>query len=316
MSSLQRKNIILRDTTLREGLDTPHVAFSEEEKHRIVQALIKAGVPEIEMVAPSSVSDDLEIVKRIRDEGLDIKTSGLIYVYNPYSEEEMEAASKCLDRLDLLMPVSFERKPYEREEKCRRLFHLLEKAKDLQEDVGVGFPHSTQTELNFLVEISKESEKRGASRVTLYDTNGCADPFQTYDLVRAIRKKIDGKIFFHGHNDLGLAVANSLSAVKGGADGLDTTINGLGDRAGNASFEQVVMALHLRNIHTQIRLNQMVVLSKIIEEISGVPVSKLAPVIGEYAFCHKSPSHLEKPGLFEAFDPEIICRNRELSKSE
>ena len=308
--------VILRDTTLREGLDTPHVAFSADEKHRIVQALIEAAVPEIEMVAPSCVFDDLEMVKKIRDEGLEIKTSGLIYAHSPRCEEEVEAASKYLDRFDLLMPVSFERKPYEREEKCRRLFGLLEMTKRLHGDVGVGFPHSTQTELDFLVEISQESEKQGASRVTLYDTNGCADPFQTYDLVRAIRKKIDGKIFFHGHNDLGLATANSLAAVNGGADGLDTTINGLGDRAGNASFEQVVMALHLRNIQTQIKLSQVVMLSKIVEEISGVTVSKLAPIIGEYAFCHKSPGHLEKPDLFEAFDPEIICRVRELSESE
>jgi isopropylmalate/homocitrate/citramalate synthase len=308
--------VIIRDTTLREGLDTPRVAFSAEEKYRIVQALLEAAVPEIEMVAPSCVFDDLEMVKRVKDEGLGIRTSGLIYAYGPGCEEEVEAASKCLDRLDLLMPVSFERKPYERDEKRRRLFHLLEMATDLQGDVGVGFPHSTQTELDFLAEISQESVKCGASRVTLYDTNGCADPFQVYELIRALRKKIDGKIFFHGHNDLGLAVANSLSAVKGGADGLDTTINGLGDRAGNASFEQVVMALHLRNIHTQVKLSQVVMLSKIVEEISGVLVSKLAPVIGEYAFCHKSPSHLEKPDLFEAFDPETIRRYRELSEPE
>lgn len=308
--------VIIRDTTLREGLDTPHVAFSEEEKYRIVRGLIEATVPEIEMVAPSCVFDDLEMVKRIKDEGLEIKTSGLIYAYSAGCEEEVAAASKYLDRLDLLMPASFERKPYKREEKCRGLFRLLEIATDLKGDVGVGFPHSTQTELDFLAEISEESEKRGASRVTLYDTNGCADPFQIYALVSTIRKKIDGMIFFHGHNDLGLAVANSLSAVKGGADGLDTTINGLGDRAGNASFEQVAMTLHLRNIHTQVNLSQVVILSKIVEEISGVLVSKLAPVIGEYAFCHKSPSHLEKPDLFEAFDPEIICRHRELSESE
>ncbi|MBU7025113.1 MAG: hypothetical protein HXS40_13205 [Theionarchaea archaeon] len=297
-------------------MDTPHVAFSDEEKHRIVRGLIEAAVPEIEMVAPSCVFDDLEMVKRIKDEGLEIKTSGLIYAYGPGCEEEVEVASKYLDRLDLLMPVSFKRKPYKREEKCRGLFRLLEIATDLKGDVGVGFPHSTQTELDFLAEISEESEKQGASRVTLYDTNGCADPFQIYALVSTIRKKIDGMIFFHGHNDLGLAVANSLSAVKGGADGLDTTINGLGDRAGNASFEQVAMGLHLRNIHTQVNLNQVVMLSKIVEETSGVLVSKLSPVIGEYAFFHKSPSHLEKPDLFEAFDPEIICRHRELSEPE
>ena len=141
------------------------------------------------------------------------------------------------------------------------------------------------------------------------------DPFQTYDLVRTLREKINEKIFFHGHNDLGLATANSLAAVNGGADGLDTTINGLGDRAGNASFEQVVMALHLRSIRTGINLPQVAVLSEIVEKSSGVTLSKLAPVVGEYVFSHKSPGHMEKPSLFEAFDPEIIGRVRQLVTS-
>ena len=307
--------VLIRDTTLREGLDTPQVAFSTKEKHRIIQALIEAAVPEIEIVAPSRVHKDLEIVKKIRDQRLDIKTSGLIYAHNPECEKEVEAASRHLDRFDLLMPVSFTRRPYGREEKRDRLFRILEMARDLKTDVGVGFPHSTQTELNFLVEISEESVKRGATRVTLYDTNGCMDPFQTYDLVRTLREKIDEKIFFHGHNDLGLATANSLAAVNAGADGLDTTINGLGDRAGNASFEQVAMALYLRSIRTGINLPQVAVLSEIVEKSSGVTLSKLAPVVGEYVFSHKSPGHMEIPSLFEAFDPEIIGRFRELVTS-
>jgi isopropylmalate/homocitrate/citramalate synthase len=307
--------IIIRDTTLREGLDTPQVAFSTKEKHRIIQALIEVAVPEIEIVAPSRVHKDLEIVKEIRDQGLGIKTSGLIYAHNSECEKEVEASSRHLDRFDLLMPVSFTRRPYGREEKLSRLLQILEMAIDLKGDVGVGFPHSTQTELNFLVEISQESVKRGAARVTLYDTNGCMDPFQTHDLVRSLREKIDGEIFFHGHNDLGLATANSLAAVKGGADGLDTTVNGLGDRAGNASFEQVIMALYLRSIRTGIKLSQVALLSEIVEKSSGVTLSKLAPVVGEYVFSHKSPGHMEIPSLFEAFDPEIVGRVRQLVTS-
>jgi homocitrate synthase NifV len=315
MISLQNKSIILRDTTLREGLDTPHVAFTLEESLHIIRSLNRAAVPEIEMVAPSRVVQDLEMVKKVKDEGLEIKTSGLIYAHNPDCEQEIEAASRYLDRFDLLMPVSFTRRPCKREEKCHRLFQALQMSRGLQREVGVGFPHSTQTERDFLMEISEESVKRGAVRVTLYDTNGCADPFQVHDLITAVRKKSGGMIFFHGHNDLGLATANSLSAVFGGAEGLDTTINALGDRAGNASFEQVAMALHLRGIHTGVDLSQVAVLSKRVEESSGVAVSKLTPIVGEYVFSHKSPSHLEKPELFEAFDPELVGRCRRLVTS-
>ena len=316
MASLQKQRILFRDTTLREGLDTPHVAFTPEESLHIVRSLDRAAVPEIEMVAPSRVLQDLDMVKRVKDEGLEIMTSGLIYAHSPDSEKEIEEASRHLDRFDLLMPVSFERRPFEGEEKCQRLFQALETATGLHKEVGVGFPHSTQAEPDFLREISEESVKRGALRLTLYDTNGGADPLQVYDQVGSLRKKIKGMIFFHGHNDLGLAVANSLSAVYAGADGLDTTVNGLGDRAGNASFEQVAVALHLRGVPTGVHLSQVTVLSKIVEEASGVALSKLAPVVGEYVFCHKSPSHLEKPELFEAFDPELIGRGRKLSESE
>jgi len=307
------KKTIIKDSTLREGLDVPDVNFSLEQKLKIVRLLDQAQVPEMEVVAPGKVFRDLEFVKRLKEEKLQIRTSGLVYVHNPRCLEEIEEASKYLNRFDLLMPVSPKRKPYDKSVKIRNLLEALAFSFHHLLDVGVGFPHSTQTEIDFLLEIGRESVESGARRVTIYDTNGNSDPFEIYDLVKRLKNDLDVSLFFHGHNDLGMAAANSLAAVYAGADGLDVTVNGLGDRAGNASLEQVVLSLHLKGFETGVTLRNLRQLSETVEEESGVKVSKLAPIVGKHIFVHKSPGHLECPELFEAFDPQIVGFERKLN---
>ena len=309
------KRIIIRDSTLREGLDTPNVVFTTAQRLKIARLLDKINVPEIEIVAPGKVLRDLEFAKRLKEEELRITTSGLVYAYNPQCRQEIESASKYLDRLDILMPVSARRKPYGIEDKIECLGDVLPYALEFQPDVGVGFPHTTQTEVDLLLEIAIAAVKRGAKRVTLYDTNGSTDPFEIYRLIGRFKKDLSVPICFHGHNDLGLATANAFSAVQAGADILDVTINGLGDRAGNTSLEQIVMCLHLKGVYTGIILHGLKILSTTVAQESGIDVSKIAPVVGDYVFSHKSPSHLEYPELFEAFDPGILGLKRDLTTS-
>ena len=123
---------------------------------------------------------------------------------------------------------------------------------------------------------------------------------------------MNASILFHGHNDLGMATANSLAAVQAGADALDVTVNGLGDRAGNAALEQVALALHLRRFDTGISLGSLRSMSRAVERESGVALSRLAPVVGEFVFQHKSHSHLCMPELFEAFDPALVHDERKI----
>lgn len=308
----ESKRIVIRDSTLREGLDVPRVDFSIEQRLRIAGLLDAANVPEIEVVAPGKVFEDAGFARRLKEEGLQIRTSGLVYVFRPSCREEVDELGGCLDRFDLLMPVSEERKPFDRDTKKRLLLDLLDYSLERGSDVGVGFPHSTQAAAEFLLEISGESVSRGANRVVVYDTNGSSDPFSVYDLIRRVKKDLDAPLFFHAHNDLGLATANSLAAAYAGADGLDATVNGLGDRAGNASLEQVVMALHLKGFQTGVSLDALQGLSEAVEEESGLAVSRLAPIVGEYVATHKSPGHLEIPELFEAFDPSLVGLERKI----
>jgi methanogen homocitrate synthase len=307
------KRINIKDSTLREGLDVPDVNFSIEEKLVIAKLMDQAKVPEIEVVAPGNVFQDLEFVKKMKARGLSIRTSGLVYSFNSQVQEEIKEASKYLSRLDLLMPVSPKRKPYDRNDKISQLLEILSFSLHHSTEIGVGFPHAAQTDIEFLQNISSEAVKRGAKRVTLYDTNGSLDPFEVYHLVKRLKQNLETSLFFHGHNDLGMATANSLAAVYAGADGLDVTMNGLGDRAGNASLEQVALSLHLKGFETGIILNDLKFLSESVEKASGLRVSELAPVVGKNIFVHKSPGHLESPDLFEAFDPQLVGSKRELT---
>jgi homocitrate synthase NifV len=304
--------ITLRDSTLREGMDTPGVHFSPEQKLKIARCLEEARVSEAEILAPSRVLRDLESVRKIRDSGLRLQTSGLIYSYSPQAVEEIKECAKYLHRFDLLMPVSPKREPFDRQTKTALLLDALAFAVSLECRVGVGFPHSTQTEVEFLLEIAQKSVERGAARLTIYDTNGSANPFSIHDLIGRIRKELPVPVFFHGHNDLGLATANALAAVRAGASGLDVTVNGLGDRAGNAALEQVALGLHLGGYYTGIAHDKLTTLSELVEQESGVEVSKLAPIVGEFVAHHKSASHLKNPGLFEAYDPSLIGMTRKI----
>ena len=140
----------------------------------------------------------------------------------------------------------------------------------------------------------------------MYDTNGSSDPWTVVRLVGLVREATMAGICFHAHNDLGMATANSIAAVRAGATCLDVTVNGLGDRAGNASLEQVALVMHAMGVAHGLRLSMLRDLSQAVESMTLVPVSKLAPIVGEYVFRHKSPSHLASPALFEAFDPALV----------
>lgn len=302
--------VVLKDATLREGLDVPGVSLATPERVAIAEALAGAGVPEVEAVAPGRVLADLAVAREIRARGLSIRVSGLVYANGAGWRGEIESAGAALDRVDLLMPLSMRRRPFDPAEKATRLEAALDACGRLGIEVGAGFPHATQATPAFVVEIAHEAARAGARRITLYDTNGAAEPFGVRDLVAAVVATVNVPVFFHAHDDLGLATANAWAAVAGGAHGLDVTVNGLGDRAGNAALEQVVVLLRSRGMSTGVEPSALRTLSRLVEELSGVTVSRLAPVVGPHAFDHRSPAHREAPEEFEAFDPAWVGRTR------
>jgi len=304
--------VILRDSTLREGLDTPAVSFSLAARRRIVAALAAAGVAEAEIVAPSRVGADLHLAEQLVAAHRGLRTSGLVYGNRPECPAEIESATRVLDHVDVLMPLSTQRAPHAVGEKIALLVERLTPWAGRRVDIGAGFPHATQAPPDLVLEIAQRAVAAGARRITVYDTNGSADPFSVQHLVSALVAKLAVPVFFHAHNDFGLATANAFAAVRAGATGLDVTANGLGDRAGNASLEQITLLLQARGWSTGVDVAALPRLSRLVERLSGVPLSKLAPVVGEYVFAHKSPSHLYVPTEFEAFAPELIGRRRRI----
>jgi homocitrate synthase NifV len=306
------RSIVLRDSTLREGLDVPGVSFTPEGRLAIAQALAHAGVPEAEVVAPSRAEEDLEHARALRSAGVPIRLSGLVYANGPSWRRELDSAREALDRVDLLMPLSEQREPHARREKAARLEAALNACRSFPLELGAGLPHATQTDRDFVIELAGRAAEAGARRITLYDTNGGADPFAVRELVGRVASEVAVPVFFHAHDDLGLATANAWAAVLGGAAGLDVTVNGLGDRAGNASLEQVVVLLRLKGFEAGVDPARLKGLSSLVEKLSGIPVSSLAPVVGRHAFDHESPAHHDAPWEFEAFDPEWIGSERRL----
>ncbi|NHZ73106.1 MAG: homocitrate synthase [Nitrospirae bacterium] len=310
-----KRHIILRDSTLREAMDTPGVWFDRAARREIAAALDRLGVAEAEVVAPSRVEADLEEVVAMRDAAVGLRLSGLIYASSPGCRGEVEQAAARLDRIDLLVPLSARREPTSRQGKVSVMLEALSWARQHFSDVGVGFPHSSQSDGDFVIDIAGQATAAGAGRITFYDTNGSAEPFGVRQIVGRLVGDLDTTVLFHGHNDLGLATANSLAAVLAGATVIDATVNGLGDRAGNASLEQVAVLLEREGFETGIDLSQLRPVSEMVAEKSGVPVSGLAPVVGDYAFDHRSPSHLAEPAEFEAFTPELVGEERRLRKA-
>lgn len=303
-------HVTLKDATMREGLDVPGLTLTRGQRLELAGLLAQARIPEVEFIAPGRFRQDTETLGALDIQGLGFATTGLLWAAGEDFDTQVREASALLDRFDLLMPLSPRRPPLDTGEKIRCIVDAARAARDLHPRVGVGFPHSTQVEIGFLQDVCGQVAQEGVERITLYDTNGSADPFEVVERIRRVHEVGSVEIGFHAHNDLGMATANSLAAVRAGATCLDVTVNGLGDRAGNACLEQVAVALSTRGTDVGIRLDRLKGLSAAVETMTGIPVSPLAPVVGAFSFIHKSPNHLGLSEVFEAFDPVLVGAER------
>jgi len=304
--------IVIRDSTLREGLDVPKVVFSLEQRLRIADLLVQLGVGELEVLAPGRVAADVPVARELRARRLNARCTGLLYANSPDLDEQARVTAECLDHVDVLVSASPLRKPHEFDAKKELLVAATRVVGRSHETFGVGFPNATQVDPGSLLELVEAAVTARATRITIYDTNGSADPFRTFELIDGLVRDTAVPLFFHGHNDLGMATANTLAAVRAGAAGIDVTINGLGDRAGNCALEQIALCLVREGIPIGIDLAQLPAISQAVAGESGIAVGPLSPVTGAYAFSHKSPGHLEVPDLFEAYDPKLVGRKHEL----
>jgi len=190
-------------------------------------------------------------------------------------------------------------------------------ALDLGMEVSVGAEDASRADIDFLLQAAETAESVGARRFRFADTLGVLDPFATYEVLRTLRVSVDMELEMHAHDDLGLATANTLAAVKAGATHINTTVNGLGERAGNAPLEEAVMALrHLHGIESGIDGHHFPQISRLVALASGRPVSANKSIVGEGVFTHESGIHVDglikNPANYQNFDPEEVGRDHRL----
>ncbi len=308
---------IIHESTLREGEQTPGVVFSIEDKKRIAEKLDEVGIQQIEAGFPVVSEKQRKGVKALVKMNLNAE----IICFSRAKQRDIDAVAETgADGIVVSFSISQYHRKYKfhkmsKEKYLNELAHWISYAKNYGLFVVYGAEDSTrESDLNFLKKAFKTAEEAGADRARVVDTLGCVRPSGMTYLVREIRNVIDIPIEVHCHNDMGLALANSLAAIEAGATTISASVNGIGERSGIASTEEVITALNVLFGINQFDMSKLTELSKLVENITGVNIAVNKPIIGENACTHGSGIHQHgvfmNPVTYESFHPKLIGRRR------
>lgn len=281
------------DTTLRDGEQAPGVAFTPEEKRAIVLMLDEAGVPELEIGIPAMGADVVEEMLSITRLKTNCKT--LSWCRAMESDLRMAAQTKT-NGVHISFPVSDRLLLHMHKTKdwvLQEVFRLIQLASYDFDYVTIGAQDASRANIHFLRDFAGVVSDAGASRLRLADTVGLLNPFTTKKMVQTIHRTVpDMALEFHAHNDLGMACANTLAAWMAGAHCLSTTVNGLGERAGNAAMEEVAVALALSaKVEVPLRMDHLPGLCQFVETASCRQNGASKPIVGSMVLAHESGIH-------------------------
>jgi 2-isopropylmalate synthase len=315
------------DTTLRDGEQSPGCSMTRPEKLRVARALAELGVDVIEAGFPAASKGDFDSVSAVAREVHGPIICGLARC----NATDIELAAKAVaaaerQRVHVFLATSAIHRQYKlnmaQDEILRLAAEGVARARALCEDVEFSPEDASRTEIEFLAQVVEVAIAAGATTVNIPDTVGYTVPDEFAELFRYLRKNVRGienvRLSVHCHDDLGMAVANSLTAVVAGARQIECTINGIGERAGNCSLEEVVMALKTRaaffNLATNINTQRLYPTSRLLSSITGMPIARNKAVVGENAFAHESGIHqhgmLKHHSTYEIMRPEDVGLQR------
>ncbi|WP_088335479.1 2-isopropylmalate synthase [Methanopyrus sp. KOL6] len=306
------------DTTLRDGEQTPGVALTPEEKLRIARKLDEIGVDTIEAGFAAASEGELKAIRRIVREELDAEVCSMARMVKGDVDAAIEAEA---DAVHIVVPTSEvhvkKKLRMDREEVLERASEIVEYAHDHGLTVEISTEDGTRTELEYLYEVFDACLEAGAERLGYNDTVGVMAPEGMFLAVKKLRERVgeDVVLSVHCHDDFGMATANTVAAVRAGARQVHVTVNGIGERAGNAALEEVVVVLEeLYGVDTGIRTERLTELSKLVERLTGVRVPPNKAVVGENAFTHESGIHadgiLKDESTYEPIPPEKVGHER------
>ncbi len=319
----EREHIRIFDTTLRDGEQSPGCSMTVKEKRRLAHQLDRLGVDAIEAGFPVSSDGDFQSVQSIASE---IRRP-VIAALARCCREDIERAWQALKtaarpRIHAFLATSDihlqHKLKISRRQCLEQARDAVRLAKSLCEDVEFSPEDATRSDPEFLCEVLEAVIEAGATTLNIPDTVGYAVPAEFAELIHSLRSRVRGieqvTISAHCHNDLGLAVANSLAAVSAGARQVECTVNGIGERAGNASLEELVMAMRVRPdrypYQTTVVSEQLFPVSQVLTEITGVPVQPNKAIIGRNAFAHEAGIHqdgmIKNPLTYEIMTPQAV----------
>jgi 2-isopropylmalate synthase len=323
MSTTQTRQIVIFDTTLRDGEQSPGCSMNLEEKLEVAQALVDLGVDVIEAGFPIASPGDFEAVREIARTVRGSTICGLARCNEKDIDRAWEALREAPDaRIHVFLATSAIHREFklrmDKEEIVQRAVDGVKRAKGYCDNIEFSPEDAARTELDFLCRVVEAAIDAGATTVNIPDTVGYATPSHFARVIQTLVDRVPNidraVISVHCHNDLGLAVANSLAAVEKGAGQIECTINGIGERAGNCSLEEVVMAMRTRSDYyhttTSIYTPRLVPTSRLLSNITGMHVQRNKAIVGRNAFAHEAGIHqdgmLKERTTYEIMRPEDV----------